>query len=239
MTNDPIDEFLSYVTKFEPDFRTRISGAAEGDISSLQALSGFELPPAYHSYLQHLGGNDGGLDIGQGATTRAGAVIRYYKELQAENESAPPGCIVIAVNGVAVGETSLQFAEAGEPRVVNTSGDQIKDLYAESLPDLLFRVAFIKYRAKQLKFSNIYEGSLGGAHLETGRDVALANGFDQQWFSDSICFCGERADAAIMINQFVGRVLWIRIASDDRDVVQSLGRIFESQIDVRFKQTWP
>lgn len=239
MNNDVIDEFLAYVDRYEPDFRARVAGAPESDIDVLQSACGYELPAVYRSYLRQMGAKDGGLNIGQGATTRAGAVIRYYEELRADNDSPPPGCIVIAVNGVGVEETSLQIIESGEPRVVNTSGAKIQDLYAETLQGLLFRFAFIKYRMRNLKYSHIYEAPLGGPNLDAARKEALSNSFEQHSFSDSICFCGEREDAAISANQYVGRVLSVRIASDKLDVVQNQGKVFESNLGVHFKQTWP
>ena len=236
---DAMEQFVDYVTRWEPDFANRIRGATSSEIGELEELAGRPLPQTYRAYLSRLGRNDGGLDIGQTATTEIKQVIDFYREALAAGDSLPLDCIVIAVGGVGVGETSLQIRFTDEPRVVDTSDDRIEGLYAESLPILVYRISFMKYRARCLPYSAIYVSTGKANELAQGQSTALALGFVLQWFSDSICICGERSDAVFMLNQFEGRTPWLRIAATERNQVENIGEGFARSIGVRFQRSWP
>ena len=237
--DNAMEQFVDYVTQWEPDFANRIRGATSSEIGELEKLAGRPLPQTYRAYLSRLGRNDGGLDIGQTATTEIKQVIDFYREALAAGDSLPLDCIVIAVGGVGVGETSLQIRSTDEPRVVDTSDDRIEGLYAESLPILVYRISFMKYRARCLPYSAIYVSTGEDNELAEGQSTALALGFVLQWFSDSICICGERSDAVFMLNQFEGRTPWLRIAATERKRVEDIGEGFARSIGVRFQRWWP
>jgi hypothetical protein len=237
---DLVNNFVVYVAESEPSFADKIRGASVEEIAKLEERVGTPLPESYRSYLSLFGKSDGGLDLGYGATTNIERVYDFYGDLIAEGNSPPPRCIVIAVEGATIGDTSLEIVNAAqEPRVVNTVDDQIKGLYADSLPPLLYRLAFMKYRAKIFPHSAIYLGKDTKPTLGQARDVALKAALVPQWFSDSVCLCCERPHAMVAVNQFAGQGPWVRISADERAIVESLGDAFAASLGVTFNRWWP
>jgi hypothetical protein len=152
-----MDRLISCVSKYQPDFPTRIQGASPEDVAKLERLTGLSLPSAYKDYLLRFGRNDGGFAVGTESRTDVDDIIEYYTEsLEYDMEDIPPNCMVIAVSGGGTYELSLEYKSETEHPVLLTSGSKIMSLRAESFEKLLFQHAFVKYRMRTLPSSGIY-----------------------------------------------------------------------------------
>jgi len=235
-----IDDLISYVSKFQPDFPTRIQGAGAEDVAELERLTGLSLPFTYKEYLLRLGRDDGGLDVGGGSTTKISAIVDYYTEsMEFDMQDIPPNCLVIAVSGGGTFELSLEYKSDTEYPVLLTSGDTIKGFFSESFEKLLFRHAFVKYRMRSLPSSAIYWGGSDEESLRKALEVALNLGFERKWFSDRVSFCGESHESAVVIERILSRPVWMRISAQQAAEVERLGDIFVKQSGMVFQQWWP
>lgn len=233
-----MDNFFNYVKRFDNNFKTRIVGASFSEIAQLETLLGRPLPDYYKQFLLYMGHSDRELSLAYQGSTDIAEVIKYYEFLvkYGEEEEWPPpaDCILIGTGDVSVGDICLQMDQSEEPRVVFAMEGDMIGLYAETLEKLLFRNAFVKYRLRLLPKSGVYRSGPLERVFDPARSVAVKLNFVLQWFSDGAGICGERADAAILIEQYQETGIWICIAAQDKREVERIGNVFVNQLGVSF-----
>jgi hypothetical protein len=220
-----IDDLLAFIAAKDATFASRIRGAAAERIARFEALAGRPLPYAYKQFLSRLGDHDGGLKIGDGATTRLDAIIEYYEDIERDgdrDQMIPDDCVVIAYVGVATFDLSLDFSSKANPTVMFTSGREKKGLCSESLDNLLFSTAFWRYYVPAFRCKRAYRVAGSNVALPLVAPVIRQMGFDIAWFSDAVTLCANRADAAIIVEQALARPVVWQIFSHDQVVMDQL-----------------
>lgn len=233
--DDRIQAFIDYATRYHRAFSNQIQGATASEIEALQALVARRLPEFYRQFLSRMGRHDGGLDLGAGASTAIRDVIEYYSEIVrlGEQEVAlPPRCIVIGVSGLDVPELSLLHDNDHEPRVVSTSGRQIKHPIAASLERLLYRTAFIDFHSGAHANAVAYYANHAPEIWDRARTLAEGEGFQGEWFSDDWSFCGERNETLIAMTLIDEKNVWIRLSSHHSEAVLTIGKRFQESFEL-------
>jgi hypothetical protein len=232
-----VQQLLQYIVRYASDFSSRVAGADASEIAELERMAGRPLPPAYRDFLATLGRDDGGLRLGVEASSRIDRVLAHYREhVLTGQESVPKDGLVIAVGGVVIEEVCLVGLSGQTPAVAFASGDRIVGPYADSLEQLLFRLAFTKYRLAAFPVSGRYTGAEAARRLAEAEKKAVGLGFERQWFSDSLAFCGESPRGlAIALSEYQGLGLAVRVAGRDRAEVEEIGDDFARSFGLRFE----
>jgi hypothetical protein len=228
-------DLVEYVSLYDPDFATRISGADEDEIETLEVLVGQPLPEQYKQFLSLLGHSNDEFTLAYYGSTDIGEIIEYYADFRAGEVGPPPlNCVVIGYGDISVGNICLQFQDTQEPKVIFAVGKKVLGIYAGSLEKLLFRKAFIRHRLKIMPYSGVYISNDSNPLFKAASEIALRSGFTQRWFSDDAAFCGEREGAGIFIEQYQGRGIWIRICGGSQGEVKKIGDAFQRELGVEF-----
>ncbi|WP_257456511.1 SMI1/KNR4 family protein [Archangium lipolyticum] len=234
-----MDEFIARASQWDPGFPARIRGATAQEIQALARLTGLPLPGVYEAFLARMGHGDGDLDVGMDGTTDISAMIDYYRDSLSEDEGFPPHCIVIGTGSIS-SDICLEIVPTGEPRVVFTEGNKVYGLYAESLMGLLFRNAFLGFRLYTRPSYAFYASSYAALGLmnrvDEARRVILELGFEEEWFSDSICVCAERGDTAIGITQFEKQGMGVSIGSRDASELARIGEVLKKKLGLSLQK---
>ncbi len=222
-----VDQFLSYVSRFDPTFLGRIRGAEPAQMAALGRLAGLPLPASYAHFLARMGRDNGGINPTVDGTTDVAELIAYYEtEVRGGATAVPAGCVLIGVGAVSLPDVALDCNEEGEPPVVFTDGDEVAGRYADSLEKLLFQIAFGKYRLRTFPWRTFLANSFAGLGrkmvVEEAAALAQAAGFDSCPFSDATTFCGEKADAAVKMTQYEGQGIGISLAARGEHLVAAL-----------------
>jgi hypothetical protein len=221
-----MEQFLAYVAQFEPDFAKSIDGAGEAETSELERLVGMPLPSRYREFLERMGHDTGNLRLGGDASFAASELIEAYrKEILAGEIEVPRGSMLIGVGGMLVEEIYLELG-GEDGRVLFLAADGNIHLFAESFEKLLYRTTFVKYRPRCFPFLRTYGSASSRRLLPPAEQMALNLGFDRQWFSDALFFCGERGDAALVISQYEGEGFLIVLAGTHESEVVSMAERF-------------
>jgi len=228
-----MEHFIQYVSQFEPDFASRIRGASEEEIDTLERLAGLRLPPIYRTFLSRMGHASGGIDIAFEGTTRITEVIDYYQNsVRTGKARVPPNSLIIGIGSPPTEDVALQLGSDRACPAFLASEGELLQLLADSLETLLFRVAFATFRMKLFHAGGTYRNNSAARQRELADAVAVEIGYQRQWFSDSIEFCGERRDSAIIINQYQHHGLAIRIRAESDTEVESIGSVFAQRLGV-------
>ena len=228
-----IDELVVYVERFSPGFSKSIRGATEKEIRELAQLVGLPLPVPYVAFLRRMGHEDGGLSLALEGTTKISHIIDSYRECVSDGEALAPDGYVLVGTGRISRDVCLECVGGQRLKVVFVENAKVVGLYAESFPGLLFRNAFAVFRLKVMAFSAQYVASyaqLGRRSvLGLARRLAVELGFQEQWFSDSIVFCGEMQGAAIAITQYQEQGMGVYVVAQDASELDRIGRVFKER----------
>ncbi|KYF69766.1 SMI1/KNR4 family protein [Sorangium cellulosum] len=215
--------FIEYASRFDPVMPSRIRGATQEEIKKLESISGHTLPPDYRDYLALMGHGDDRIISGYGIRTDITNVILFYEENIATGEdSVPDDCIIIGIGGVSVEQIYLEHQRPG--RVFDSADGQKHGMWSDSLEKLLHKQAYMRYRPKQLPCSASYATSNPRRAIDAARTEALRMGFEPQWFSDPITFCGEKSETVLIINQFEHQGLWLRVAAPNFEPLEAVAQ---------------
>lgn len=228
-----MEQFYKYVSRFKSDFRTSKQGAIQEEVDELERYIKYPLPMLYKEFLYHMGKETGDFRISEG-TSDIRTILAYYREcLESGDWDIPPNCILIAAG---YSNTCLEYIGNAEPRVV-FADDEVIGLYAETFEKLLYKQAFLMYRLRAYAHEAFYTSSyatIGRKHrVAEARNLALKLGFEEQWFSDAITFCGEQDSIAIAVNQYEEQGLAIIIRAKDIKIAAETGRHFEGEFGVK------
>jgi hypothetical protein len=237
--NISMEEFIARASQWDPGFPARIRGATAREIQALARLTGIPLPGVYEAFLARMGHGDGNLDVGMDGTTDISAMIDYYRDSLSEGGWFPPHCIAIGTGRIA-SDICLEIVPTGEPRVVFTEGNKVFGLYSESLMGLLFRNAFLGFRLYTRPSHAFYASSYAALgwmnRMDDARRVIRELGFDEEWFSDSICVCAERGDTAIGMTQFEKEGMGVSIGSQDASEIVRIGDVLKKQLGLSLQK---
>jgi hypothetical protein len=234
---EQMEELLDYISRYRPQFAREVRGATEEEIAQLEQLVGEPLPSQYRSFLEIMGADPGPFSFSNDDAMTVADITYYYRERQRGETKAPPDCVVIAWGGTEYEERqlSLELGPSATSRVLVSSDDEILELYAASFEKLLFRRAFVQYPLLLGPSRGIYTGQTNEHQVEIAAALAKANGFDEQWFSDQVAFCGEREDGALILcDQLEGRSLTLTLTASRRSAITESARPFEKELRVKF-----
>lgn len=236
------NELVSYVAQFDSDFPGRIKGASRTSLETLQQLAAPNiLPEVYVAFLDRMGADSGGLNITVEGTTNIDGVIQTYRNFAEEKLALGPGCFLIGrVTSNPVG--LYQPTAEAEPEVVFMESDGAVDgPYGESLPKLLFRKAFDKYRWRSFRKSAFFSCPhvVGDRHIRVPELEKLATklGFSRLWFSGAFQYCGELGqEAAMSVSQFPQMGILLKISASSRREISRLAKPFKRAAGLRFRE---
>jgi hypothetical protein len=224
---------IDYITTYDPSFAIRIRGSAMADIVAFEQLVGTQLPGSYRQFLSAMGEDDGGLHIVHDGTSALAAVVQAYRQAKGRYVPAPPGHLLIGLAAPPAPDVTLDIGSgASEPAVWFAEDGTPLLRFADSLPKLLFRVAFATFRQSACEHTDFLVGADARPQLADAVQMARTLGFASTWFSDSVEFCGERGDAAVAIAQYDGNTLGLRLAANIWSELQHLVRRFAEQLDL-------
>jgi hypothetical protein len=194
-----VEHLIRYIAQFDPHFPQRVRGAAAHDITLLEQLVRFPLPVTYRAFLAAMGPDVGGLELFVQGTSCISDVIDYYQRWVITNQiKVPPKGIVFWFAALPDNDLMLQSCDGkGEPRVYEIEEDTILGPYADSLEQLLFQRAFLKYRLNPLPYQRWYSKDKGMQQLQQAATLAQDLGISIHPFSDSLTLCAETKDAAL------------------------------------------
>ncbi|KYF69765.1 SMI1/KNR4 family protein [Sorangium cellulosum] len=213
--------FIEYASRFDPAISSRIRGATQDEIRKLESVSGHPLPSDYRDFLALMGHGDDRIISNDELSTDVSDVISFYEEVVATGEeSVPDDCVLLGVDGVIVEQVYLERQPPG--RVFFSSDGQKDGLWAGSLEKLLCKHAYMRYRPRQLRYSDAYATANPKPAVDAARAEALRMVFVPQWFSDAITFCGERSGIVLIINQLEYQGLLMRVATSRPEPLDTL-----------------
>lgn len=228
-----VDDLVRDATSIDPGFAASLRGAREDEIRALETAVGLPLPASYRDFLRLMGHGTGWITIGYDTTTDVSRVTEFYRDyVRTGTEMVPDGCIAISVLGVDL-NVCLDVRGEGEPSVVFSEANQIYRPYADSLPGLLFRLAFFHYMPVRHRAVQKYWKADRASALPKARDVAGALGFTPLWFSDDVAWCGERPGVSVGIRQLQDEGILVAVAADHEVDVVRTGEAFVREIGVR------
>jgi hypothetical protein len=243
--NVSIDEFIVRAAQWSPGFPERIRGATSQEIQVLTELVGFPLPEVHAQFLARMGHGDGGAHLAMEGSMDITDVINQYifekeerERLETSEWDSPSDCILLEADRVLM-DIALKVAPGREPRVV-FSKIRAEYLCAESLVGYLGRRAFDAFRCMSLRYRLAY----GSSYLSVGeryvvgdaRRILLGLGFVEEWFSDSVSFCGERADVVVIATQFENSGLSVLVSSQDFKRAEEVGTALSKEININYVQ---
>lgn len=193
-----VGEFLAYMEKFDPLFRSKICGANEMDIQEIEKNLGVSLPQDYREYMENMGQNDGGLFENSRAKTNVTELLEIIKIIREERPDVDfKNFIPIAscdnVEGWALTKKDNQW------QVVTINNNLPGDYVARSLPDLVFYTGFSKQVSlapHQVRFK------IGNKNIKLSDIEAQASsmGFITEPFCDNLSYFGIKNDILLMVH---------------------------------------
>jgi hypothetical protein len=237
-----IDKLIDYISQFEPTFSSKIRGATETEIKTLEELTQRSLPKSYVNYLKRMGHDDGGLYLAQpGGSSDLATIIQNYQDMIAEDElSLPDDCILLCDYLYPNEQLVLRDNDGAEPTVWWIDSYEIyKYFYAESLEKLLWRQAFLIYQFPILKklgnrkywntCANQWKQrrELNANELSSLYNLLGSLGFEKQWFSDEDTSCATREDAAIIISDKHR----INLLTKEQTELEKIGKAIEENLN--------
>lgn len=188
----------------------------------LETLTKDLLPKSYKTFLEYFGQDNGGLNIAYDGTTCISEIIRFYSHyVITGKEKIPDNFLLIGLGEPPAEDVYLERLNVGE-RVFLSQEGSLLTLYADSLEQLLYRLAFAIYPMNTLPISRFYTNNDISNQKEYASEIASNLGINKLWFSDSIEFCGECSDTAIIINQYENHGLAIRISALNEMAIEKI-----------------
>jgi hypothetical protein len=227
-------DLVSWISRWRPNYRSEIEGASQSDIARLEDLAGGPLPDSYRRFLVRMGLRQGGLDFTNSGTADIRELIVFLEQSRLPmGPSYPPGGIPVGIRPTD-DVVCLLGDPASDPPVFLANREPFSKL-ADSFDSLMFRTAFALFRLPLLKARAVYSRQTPANLFSEARDLALSLGFREEWFSDTVGFCGEQRTAegettAILIEQYGEAWPIVEVAGPSADAVRRIGAIFESSL---------
>src|SRR5215831_14210502 len=126
----------------------------------------------------------------------------------------------------------------GPPRVMLGIDWHIDRPYRDSLENVLYSRAFIKYELAARSFVAFYLDKQKRNLLPMANEIALNQGLEILWFSDSEALCARNEKAVLIAERSYFTRGTIKIASNQRTEVDRLGRVVIAALDLEFQRWW-
>ncbi len=194
-----MEQLIRYVAQFDPQFPQRIRGASAQEIARLEQLVGFPLPPTYRAFLEAMGQDMGGLELFVQDTSCISDVIEYYQRWVLTGQiKLPLNGIVFWFPDLPHHDLMLQSGDGNsEPRVYQIEDGEMRGPYADSLEQLLFQRAFVKYLLSPLPYKRWYSNERRTEQLQQTATLIRSLGAHIHTFSDSFTLCVESEGLAL------------------------------------------
>jgi hypothetical protein len=231
-----MEDFLPFVLHYDPDFRSRIRGATASEIDQLEELVGLSLPQDYRTYLTLMGHYDDGLDLFVDAHAFLRDVREYYAECKADgDEPAPPGYVMVAVDGVGVRDMCIDATSA----VYQCDRTVMEGPFAERLAKRAKAVVFDRYAPRRFTWSATFASTTRTPLRDAVRVVASTLGLEPRDFSDRWTFYADDANRCVCFSQQEGQAALLRVAAATQEEIRQIGARFESALTFQLHRWFP
>jgi hypothetical protein len=227
-SNEIIERFIRFVERYRPSFGRAVRGATPDELRTFDELAlqltGNRLPSVYHAFLARAGGSQIRFWNSEDASLGVGDLIEFYRGLLEEGETPPPRSVIVGVGGHPYGELAIVC----EPNACEDGGvfvadcDRLCERLSDSFEKWLFQRAFAHFAPTSLAYGEKYAGD-ARPHLARIAEWAAAQRFAPYDFSDSLNFCAERSDGAVVVaTQLTGGGLALGVAASRLDALRSV-----------------
>ncbi len=231
-----MEDLIRYVAQFDPQFPQRIRGASAQEIARLEQLVGFPLPLTYRAFLAAMGHDVGGLDLAPDGISRISDIIEYYQcWVTTGLVELPPDSILICSAPIPAYDLVLQSCNgAAEPRVCDVEDGEMVGPRADSLEQLLFRLAFIRYQLNPLPYQCWYSNDRGTQQLQQAAMLTRSLSAHIHAFSDSLTLCAESEGMALYFKFFPERGgIAVRMGAVQPNILERIGPYFAEHLNLQ------
>ncbi|PCC70358.1 hypothetical protein SAMN02745121_03313 [Nannocystis exedens] len=239
---------VTWVERWEPDFREGIAGAADEQIRELEGTLGVELPAVYRVFLAHMGHSHNGLNAYGDDNLRMDVLA--LQAFARDPELCPDPREFLCVGAPRPGVEGLFFdmragPAANPPLVRLAAGGARPTVIAEhpSLPAMLFGFAFLLKALPcfehqiQLRSPGTvqprFPGCPPGTWLPRFRWIADRLGFHAVPETGPWWACQLRSDATVMMYEAPGWAPDVRVGARDRRTAALIAEILMDNLDLR------
>jgi hypothetical protein len=93
-------------------------------------------------------------------------------------------------------------------------------------------LVFVKYKLELYKrLTQLWAGTMERV-VEKGKQIAVGMGFEEKWFSDSIAFCGENENAALIFSQYERDAPLVVAASHQKNTLNAIKKAFKDNLNM-------
>ena len=229
---------VDFISEFDPDFRTSIRPATDGEIERLQNVVGRSLPRAYHEFLRSFGNGMDWVEIFD-ANFDIQTITEYYEK----STWRPPDQYLLI--GLATEDPffhiHLQITDNEPPRVVAfPDGSSAKDFQADiidtwahpiagSLDEMMCTYAYRRLKLPSLPFHAKF--AVENVGIDDISTMTKELGFDEQWFSNAWTHVGNRHDAALIAFKPDRKRMTIDLACSTIESAESLDETLNKKIE--------
>lgn len=233
-----IQEWLQTMARYDPAFSKGLEPADSEEIERLERLTRHELPVSYAAYLSAMGRRDGGLGLAFNGTMDIRRLISHYENIEEGKQAAPaPGMLIIGLGDPQVGEVLLDLTAPDPPVLFGRHGKPYQR-YADTLRQLLYRAAFIRYELARAAHVAIYTDRVVRNVMSMLAAAAGDLRFQKLPFSDSIAYCARNPSQALILESFPGTLAVLKIGGSNRIEIEETGQHLASRLGLNFKQWW-
>lgn len=168
-----LQEFITLVERYDPDYSRKLRGASPGEIHQLEKLAAQPLPRLYREFLARLGRDMGGLEI-NGVDFHIERILEFYER----GDWPPPRGYILF--GIQEADPQMDYylectsIEARDCPVVRfpSEGEFSKETYFDvldpSLNDFLLSLAFSEKRMEDFDLQRLLTPSTGSRGRKPG-----------------------------------------------------------------------
>ncbi len=170
---DMLQEFITLVERYDPDYSRKLRGASPEEIRDLEGLAGQPLPESYREFLTLLGKDMGGLEI-EGVDFHIERILEFYRS---GDWPPPKGYILFAIQeDDPQMDYYLECTSPGRrdcpvvrfPSMGEFSREGYFDSLDPSLNDFLLSLAFSEKRMEDFELQRLLTPSTGSRKQDPG-----------------------------------------------------------------------
>lgn len=246
-----IQELVSFISQYDPEFPRKIRGASQQEIEKLERLASRPMPAAYREFLANMG-KDAGNSHAPEETFRIQLVLGFYEthgkswsqdylfigQLRVE----PPVDYYLELSGPGVADGRVVGVDQGERPTRGSAWP-----YFPSLRDMLFSRAFHTLRVLRMQYRKTFTPRLVRSKgqedpevattLNSVSGLALRLGFQKLAFTSERNPMFDRGDAVILGNQHPhGDGFSFELASNSEFELKKLEQIVRDHLPVNVRR---
>ncbi len=215
MNRTPFLDFYKQIKEEDndPHLTSDVQGATEETVAALEKISGQKLPPFYRNFLLTMGETKP-ITIPLGEGSSAQSIIWFYKNwVQTGKVHLPQKSVVISfdTDGKTFVLMNLESGADGPIQHRSFDGKVIHGV-SDSFEKFLYRDNF--FHSQFLMSGNVtLEAQNATLSIAKIRKSLMESGFREEWFSDSIVFCGSFQKTKITVEEKPSGKISVRICS--------------------------